>query len=205
MKKEKGGFIILSLSATLILAACSITNEETQSADSKDPIERNLNKIENKTDSERNLNVVDDQEGKGLENYALEITLDDAVIVFFEHFSNDKINLSSIELKRNEESYFYKIKGWYEDNNYEAKIHAKTSELTDDKKEKTENLQAKEALAIELAINPLKAMEVALKENDDEAYVKSWELMVQNSQMIYSIAIENGQNQLIDALEGEVL
>lgn len=187
----------ITLSAALLLAACTSPTVEPsldEEIETEMPAEKETN--EQKTEGRQA------QAGQGLEHLALEVTLDDALDIFFTSFASEEINIESIELDKDEGRYVYSINGWDANYDYELKVDAETSEVTEQEKEKDDDQD--DIIDIESVISPLEAMEAAL-EASGSGYVEEWELEVENSRTIYDIEIADGNDQKVDALTGEIL
>ena len=188
---------MFSLSAVFLLAACSIATDESM-------VNGEAN-IEPDSVLEKEEEVREGRQaaaGQGLERLALEITLDDALDVFFARFNEKDIQIKSIELKEVDSRYVYQIDGWDEKYAYEIKVDAETSEQTDQIKE--EEKAPGDILDIESVISPLEAMKIAL-DASGSGYVEEWTLEVKNKQSFYSIDISDGKDQKVDALTGEII
>lgn len=189
----------LTLSGALLLAACSSPAKEPiidEQAETEIPAEKELETDEQNTKGRKA------QEGQGLEHLALEVTLDDALDVFFDTFGSEEINIESVELEKENGRYEYEIEGWDANYDYELILDAETSEIVEQEKE--EDNDQDDIIDIESVISPLEAMEAAL-EASGSGYVEEWELEVENNRTIYDIDISGGDDQKVDALTGEVL
>lgn len=189
----------LTLSGALLLAACSSPAEEPiidERAETEMPAETKIETDEQNTEGRQV------QAGQGLEHLALEVTLDDAIDVFFDTFGSEEINIESVELEKENGRYEYEIEGWDANYDYELTLDAETSEIVEQEKEKDDDQD--DIIDIESVISPLEAMEAAL-EASGSGYVEEWELEVENSRTIYDIEIADGNDQKVDALTGEVL
>lgn len=206
MKKEKMtmkkmSIFTMALSTTLTLAACSSPDEEEIPVDTEPETEET---IDNESEEETNKELTTETENKkGLSTASLELTLDDAVNLFTNYFESQEMNIESIELKEKKNQYIYQLEGWDGQYEYELEFDAENSEILEEEKEKSDDEE--EILNLKSAISPLEAMEVALELSKENAYVTEWELEFEDDQMIYDIDVENGEDQKIDALTGEVL
>lgn len=192
---KKMSRLTLSLFTVFLLAACSNSVDEDEMANTE-------TKVEMPENNETNEEVVDHHDGKGLEEIILEITLDDVADLFYEHFGTEEINISSVELEREDGRYIYQVEGWDANYDYELAVNAETAEIVEEEKEEDED--AGDILEISSVISPQKAMEAAL-EASSSGYVEEWELEVESNRMIYDIDVEDGDDQKVDALTGEIL
>lgn len=199
---KKMSIFTIALSTTLTLAACSSPDEEETTVDTELETEETLdNENEEETTKDSTTEI---EEKKGLSTASLELTLDDAANLFTNHFDSQEMNIESIELKEKANQYIYELEGWDDQYEYELEFDAENSEILEEEKEKSDDDQ-EDILNLKSAISPLEAMEVALELTNENAYVTEWELEIEDGQMIYDIDVENGEDQKIDALTGEVL
>lgn len=97
---KKLSIFTVALSASLTLASCTNPDEEADSIDAEPKVEE---KIEKDSTNET-------EDGKGLSTISLELTLDDAVNLFSNHFDSPKINIESIQLKEKMADIFMNLK-----------------------------------------------------------------------------------------------
>ena len=202
---KKMNILTIALSATFLLGACSSDSSDEELIESEPKTEVEMeNESDNENEETEESNEIENQaDQKGLTNVSLEVTLDDAVNLFYDQFESQEINIESIELKEKNGRYIYELEGWDGQYEYELEFDAETSEILEEEKEKSNDKEG--ILDVESAVSPLVAMNAALELSDESAYVKEWELELEGDQMIYDIDIENGRDQKIDALTGEVL
>lgn len=187
----------LFMLAFFLLGACANPLEKDGVSEQEEVIEEpKVNREANQTDVRRPMS------GEGLEHLALEVTLDDALEVFFNHLDNKNVHLYSITLGAEKEQYLYEIKAWDDKASYQMEVDAINASIIDYEKKEASNQTAQ--LDIESAISPLEAMEVAL-ENSGSGYVKQWELKEVKGQMIYELTIAEGSNQKVNALTARPL
>lgn len=186
----------ITLSAALLLGACSSPAEEQMIIEEQEEVEQpTVDDAEEREEREAPA-------GKGLEHLALEVTLDDALDIFFDRFGSAEINIESIELDKDDGRYVYTIDGWDTTYDYELTIDAETSDVIEQEKE--EDQDQDDIIDIGAVISPLEAMEAAL-EASGSGYVEEWELEMDDNRTIYDIDISGGDDQKVDALTGEVL
>ncbi|MDN6161422.1 MAG: hypothetical protein L0I79_01500 [Atopostipes sp.] len=190
---KKLSIFTVALSASLTLASCTNPDEEADSIDAEPKVEE---KIEKDSTNET-------EDGKGLSTISLELTLDDAVNLFSNHFDSPKINIESIQLKEKNGRYIYELEGWDGQYEYELEFNAQNSEIIEEEKE--ESNDEEDVLDFKSAISPLEAMDAVLELRDENDYVTEWELEVEDEQMIYDIDLKSGEDQKVDALTGEIL
>ena len=196
MKTNKIYLGTITLSAALLFGACASSVEEPM-IEEQEEVEQPA--IE-ETKEEREARQA--PSGQGLEHLALEVTLDDALDIFFDRFGSVDINIQSIELDKDDGRYVYNIAGWDTGYDYKLTIDAETSDVIEQEKEEEDDQG--DIIDVGAVISPLEAMEAAL-EASGSGYVEEWELEVDNNRAIYDIDISNGDDQKVDALTGEVL
>lgn len=183
-------FGLLSLSAGALLAACD--GGETT-------VEINPDEEEmTDTDSEGNTS----DESAGIEDMAFSVTLDDSINDFYETFGSEDINISEIQFDQDDDQYAYEIDGWDGEFHFTLITTADIGQTLDQEQEV--DSEEEDILDLEDIVTPQEAMEAALEESGS-GYVEEWDLEVENDQTIYTIDIEDGDDQQIDALTGEVL
>lgn len=207
MNKVKGmKFGILSLSSFFVLAACTNDNTTTNDdtiADTAEEIIESSESIGTEVSSDATDMTSDSMvTGAGIENMEFMVSLDDAITTFRDTFAGDNINIDSVQFEMDDNRYVYSIDGWDDTNDYELKIDAETGDIL--AQEQEEDTDADDMLTVEGIVSPKEAMNAALAASG-EGYVKEWELEVENDQTIYDIDIEDGSDQKVDALSGDVL
>ncbi len=195
---RKMGIGTLTLSATLLLGACSGEADDDFDIDmdrqTEIPAETELDDVE---ESE-----ADAESKKGIENLVLGINLTEAVDLFYQTFNSKDINIDSIEFEQDNGRYIYEIEGWDGQYEYELEIDAESAEVIE--QEKKEDSDEGDTLELDSIISPAEAMQAALKASGS-GEVDEWELEFDNGRMIYEIDISDGEDQEIDALTGDVL
>lgn len=188
-----------ALALTLLLSACSGENANKAKEDAKDAASNAKAAI-----SEEVSSVKDDAKEKiddattGIEEKEFKVSLDDAVNKFKEAFKVDGIEVSSIEFDEDNGKYAYDIKGFKDNEEFEAKIDAESGEVISKEKDKEDD--TKDAMAIDFTKvkAPKEAMEKALENN--KGYVKSYELDFNDQgKLVYEIDVENGDDVELDA------
>lgn len=207
MNKVKGMKLgILSLSSFFVLAACTNDNTTTDDdtiADTAEEILESSESMGTEVSSDTTDMTSDSMAtGAGIENMGFMVSLDDAITTFRDTFTGDNINIDSIQFEMDDNRYVYSIDGWDDANDYELDIDAETGDILSQEQE--EDTDADDMLAVEGIVSPKEAMDAALAASG-EGYVKEWELEVENDQTIYDIDIEDGSDQKVDALTGDVL
>lgn len=208
----------LALSAGLLLVGCNGEDEttdpnpieeETMETDDTEPIEEQPAEEtdDDMDDSEvtDDTNINDDvnqMETPGIEGIELPVTLNSSIDIFYETLGSEDINIESIEFDEEDGRYVYSFDGWDGEYEYELEIDAESSEIIDQEQE--EDSDTEDSIDLEELITPLEAMDAAL-EASGSGYVEEWELEVEDGQTIYDIDIEDGEDQKIDALTGDVL
>lgn len=217
---------VLSLSATLLLAACDDADdtldttpveEETTETDNGDTAdnqtEDDVDEVEETAEEEADTeddtveeDATDEDssitDSRGLENMSFAVSLDDAIDLFYETFGSEDINIEEIQFERDDNRFVYEFEGWDESNEYELDIDAETGDII--KQEQDDNDDTEDILDLEGIISPQEAMDIAL-EAAGSGYVEEWKLEVEDGRTIYEIDIEEGDDQEVDAQTGDVL
>ena len=186
------------VSATaLVLGACGnqeaktteeVKTEETETTDNNDVVKE----VSNDTETAAKDPIP-----------ATEKTLEEAIDAFYTHYGDDAIELTGADLDEEDGKYIYSVKGYKDGEEFEAEFDANSLDLI---KEERETEDDTNILAIEKdnIIIAKEAMEKAL-EGQEGAWVKEYELEVENGKAIYDIDIEDGKDIKIDAATGEIL
>ena len=189
--------LALVLATALVLGACG--NEAAKPNEEGKPAE---------TETTDNNNVVkevsNDTETAAKDQIpATEKTLEEAIDAFYTHYGDDAIELTGADLDEEDGKYIYSVKGYKDGEEFEAEFDANSLDLI---KEERETEDDTNILAIEKdnIIIAKEAMEKAL-EGQEGAWVKEYELEVENGKAIYDIDIEDGKDIKIDAATGEIL
>ena len=189
--------LALVLATALVLGACG--NEAAKPNEEGKPAE---------TETTDNNDVVkevsNDTETAAKDQIpATEKTLEEAIDAFYTHYGDDAIELTGADLDEEDGKYIYSVKGYKDGEEFEAEFDANSLDLI---KEERETEDDTNILAIEKdnIIIAKEAMEKAL-EGQEGAWVKEYELEVENGKAIYDIDIEDGKDIKIDAATGEIL
>lgn len=208
---------LFSLSAGFLLAACD-TNDtgsvENDTAPIEEPIDEDTSGESTDTpaddgatdDSGTNDTATDaptDNQGPGLENMAFEVTLDDAISTFYETFGSEDINIEEIQLNRDDGRFLYEFEGWDEQSDYELDIDAETGDIVKQEQDEDNDTDG-DILELDGLVSPEEAMVTAL-EASGSGYVEEWDLEVEQGTTVYSIDIDDGEDQKVDALTGELV
>lgn len=220
---------LLSLSAGLMLAACGSDEtqtdpnpieDDTTEMDDTEPVEEQPADLDEETDDAENMDGTDDStmddtndageadeptnamDTPGIEGLELPVTLNSSIDIFYETFGSEEINIDSIQFEADDGRYVYSFEGWDDNYDYDLDVDAETSEIIE--QEQDDDSDAEDILELEGIITPQAAMEAAL-EASGSGYVEEWELEVENGQTIYDIDIQDGDNQKIDAMTGDIL
>ena len=193
----KNKSLLLALATAVVLGACGnqeaktteeVKTEETQVAESNDAVK------EVATDD--NANAKDPIP-------ATDKTLEEAIDAFYDHFGDDAIELTGADLDHDDGKYVYSVKGYKDGEEFEAEFDANSLDLIKEERD-TEDDNKVLAIDRENIITAKEAMEKAL-EGQEGAWVKEFELEVENDKAIYDIDIEDGKDIKVDASTGEIL
>ncbi len=133
--------------------------------------------------------------------------LDDALKIFHDHnfgeANMDSINIDKIKVEFTNELFILNIEGFKDGKIYKLKIDD-NAQILDEKIEKDTN-NKKLVLDFKNIISGVDAMEKALEDQAKGAWVKGYELKIENSKAIYDINIAEGKDVKIDAASGEII
>lgn len=193
----KNKSLLLALATAVVLGACgnqeAKTTEEVKTED-KQVVESNDAVKEVETN-----NTADAKDPIP----ATEKTLEEAIDAFYDHFADEAIELTGAEFDEEDGKYVYSVTGYKDGEEFEAEFDANSLDLIKEEKD-TEDDANVLAIEKENIITAKEAMEKAL-EGQDGAWVKEYDLEVENGKAIYDIDIEDGKDVKIDAATGEIL
>lgn len=133
--------------------------------------------------------------------------LDDALKTFHNHnfgqANMDSINIDKIKVEFTNELFILKIEGFKNGKIYKLKMDD-NAQILEEKIEK-DTTNKKLALDFKNIISGVDAMEKALEKQSKGAWVKGYELKIENRKAIYYINIAEGRDVKIDATTGEFL
>lgn len=212
---------VLSLSASLLLAACD-DNDTQDTTPVEDDTEQTGDTVagddtaadntgEDDTDDTAADNTSDDEtdgaaddatDSQGIQGMTFSVSLDDAIDQFYETFGSEDINISEIQFNHDDGRYLYEFEGWDGQYEYELDIDAETGEIVQQEQDYDDD--SGDILDLEGIISPEEAMEAAL-DASGSGYVEEWDLEVEDGRTIYDIDVEGGSDQQVDAQTGDVL
>lgn len=196
---------VSALVLALLLSACSGENANKAKEDAKDAASNAKAAV-----SEEVASVKDKAEEKiddatrGIEEKEFKVSLDDAVNKFKEAFEVDGIEVSSIEFDEDNGKYAYDIKGFKDNEEFEAKIDAESGEVISKEKDKEDD--TKDAMAIDFTKvkAPKEAMKKAMENN--KGFVKSYELDFNDQgKLVYEIDVVGGDDVELDAETSDII
>lgn len=133
--------------------------------------------------------------------------LDDALKTFHNHnfgqANMDSINIDKIKVEFTNELFILKIEGFKNGKIYKLKMDD-NAQILEEKIEK-DTTNKKLALDFKNIISGVDAMEKALEKQSKGAWVKGYELKIENRKAVYYINIAEGRDVKIDATTGEFL
>lgn len=179
------------LAIVSLLTGCNNTNKENS--------ETGIRQVENKDTKNSKIKK------KPVPDFAK--SLDDALKIFHNHnfgeADSDSINIDKIKMEFNNELFILKIEGFKNDKIYKLKIDDNAQIL----EEKIEKDTTNKTLALDFKniISGVDAMEKALEDQAKGAWVKGYELKIENDKAIYDINIAEGKDVKIDAASGEII
>lgn len=133
--------------------------------------------------------------------------LDDALKIFHNHnfgeANMDSINIDKIKMEFTNELFILKIEGFKNGKIYKLKIDD-NAQILEEKIEK-DTTNKKLALDFKNIISGVDAMEKALEKQSKGAWVKGYELKIENERAVYYINIAEGRDVKIDATSGKII
>lgn len=133
--------------------------------------------------------------------------LDDAIKIFHNHnfgeANMDSINIDKIKVEFTNELFILNIEGFKDGKIYKLKINDNAQILEEKIKKDTTN--KKLALDFKNIISGVDAMEKALEKQSKGAWVKGYELKIEDKKAVYYINIAEGKDIKIDGISGEII
>ena len=134
-------------------------------------------------------------------------SLNDALKIFHNHnfgeANMDSINIDKIKVEFTNELFILNIEGFKDGKIYKLKIDD-DAQILDEKIEK-DTTNKKLALDFKNIISGVDAMEKALEDQAKGAWVKGYELKIEDRKSVYYINIAEGRDVKIDAASGEII
>ena len=134
-------------------------------------------------------------------------SLDDALKIFHNHnfgeANMDSINIDKIKVEFTNELFILNIEGFKDGKIYKLKIDD-NAQILEEKIEK-DTTNKKLALDFKNIISGVDAMEKALENQSKGAWVKGYELKIENRKAVYYINIAEGKDVKIDTTTGEII
>lgn len=185
--------ISISLLVIVFLLACCNNNQDDKKS------ETGIKQVENK-----DINI---SESKKKPIPKIARNLYDALKIFHDHnfgeANMDSINIDKIKMEFTNELFILKIEGFKNGKIYRLKIDD-NAQILEEKIEKDKN-EKKLALDFDKLYPPTKAMEKALENQAKGAWVRGYELKIENNKAVYYINIAEGKDMKIDGITGEII
>ena len=196
----KNKSLLLALAAAVVLGACG--NQEAKTTEEVKTEESQTIESNDSNDAVKEV-ATDDSSNAKDPIPAVEKTLEEAIDAFYAHYGDETIELTSAEYDEDDGKYVYNVTGYKDGEEFEAEFDANSLDLIKEEKDTEDD---KKVLAIDRTniITAKEAMEKAL-EGQEGAWVKEYELDIENDKAIYEIDIEDGKDVKIDATTGEIL
>lgn len=196
----KNKSLLLALAAAVVLGACG--NQEAKTTEEVKTEESQTIESNDSNDAVKEV-ATDDESGAKDPIPATEKTLEEAIDAFYAHFGDDAIELTSAEYDEDDGKYVYNVTGYKDGEEFEAEFDANSLDLIKEEKDTEDD---KKVLAIDRTniITAKEAMEKAL-EGQEGAWVKEYELEIDDGKAVYDIDIEDGTDLKIDATSGEII
>lgn len=197
LKNLKYGASALALA--LVLSACSGENAKNAKEDAKGAasntkaaVSEEVNSTKDKAEKKK------DEMTTGIEDKEFKISLDDAVKKFKDEFKVEGIEISSVELDKDNEKYAYDIKGFNGNDEYEAKVDAESGEILSKEQDSEDDSDDQKAIDFAKVKDAKEAIDKALENN--KGFVKSYELDVNDEgKTVYEIDVVGGDDVELDA------
>lgn len=133
--------------------------------------------------------------------------LDDALKIFhdqnFGEADMDSINIDKIKVEFTNELFILKIEGFKKGKTYRLTIDD-NGNIIEEKIEEDKN-EKKLALDFDKLYPPTKAMEKALENQAKGAWVKGYEIKIEEGKVIYDIDLAEGKDIKINGATGEII
>lgn len=204
LKNLKYGASALALA--LLLSACSGENANKAKEDAKDAVSNakaavseEVSSVKDKAEEKKDqAKEKIDEATTGIEEKEFKVSLDDAVNKFKEAFKVDGIEVSSLEFDEDNGKYAYDIKGFKDNEEFEAKIDAESGEVLSKEQDKDDDKEDDKAIDFTKVKAPKEAIAKALENN--KGFVKSYELDFNDQgKLVYEIDVVNGDDVELDA------
>lgn len=183
--------LIAFLAIVSLLTGCNNTNKENT--------ETGIRQVENKDTKISKIKK------ESIPDFAK--SLDDALKIFHNHnfgeANMDSINIDKIKMEFTNELFILNIEGFKNGKIYKLKIDD-NAKILEEKIEKSPNNKTL-ALDFKNIISGVDAMEKALENQAKGAWVRGYELKIENGKAIYDINIAEGRDIKIDAATGEII
>lgn len=197
LKNLKYGASALALA--LVLSACSGENAKNAKEDAKGAasntkaaVSEEVNSTKDKAEKKK------DEMTTGIEDKEFKISLDDAVKKFKDEFKVEGMEISSVELDKDNEKYAYDITGFNGNDEYEAKVDAESGEILSKEQDSEDDSDDQKAIDFAKVKDAKEAIDKALENN--KGFVKSYELDVNDEgKTVYEIDVVGGDDVELDA------
>lgn len=197
LKNLKYGASALALA--LVLSACSGENAKNAKEDAKGAasntkaaVSEEVNSTKDKAEKKK------DEMTTGIEDKEFKISLDDAVKKFKDEFKVEGMEISSVELDKDNEKYAYDITGFNGNDEYEAKVDAESGEILSKEQDSEDDSNDEKAIDFAKVKDAKEAIDKALENN--KGFVKSYELDVNDEgKTVYEIDVVGGDDVELDA------
>lgn len=197
LKNLKYGASALALA--LVLSACSGENAKNAKEDAKGAasntkaaVSEEINSTKDKAEKKK------DEMTTGIEDKEFKISLDDAVKKFKDEFKVEGMEISSVELDKDNEKYVYDITGFNGNDEYEAKVDAESGEILSKEQDSEDDSNDQKTIDFAKVKDAKEAIDKALENN--KGFVKSYELDVNDEgKTVYEIDVVGGDDVELDA------
>lgn len=194
----------LILLASLLLGACGNKTPKPAEETKQEEIQVDETKTgikEVKDDSKK----PNEEEREKVPEFATNV--DEALKIFHDHNfgdgSFDAINIDKLKVKILDKDIIYSIEGFKDGKEYKLKINNKGEILEEEVEEDDDN--KKLAIDFTKIISGVDAMDKAIEGQGEKAWVKGYEIEIEDGKAVYDIDVENGQDVKIDATSGEII
>lgn len=194
----KNKTIIALMGSALLLGACQSPSDDQSPDDTTQQTE---------SESSTNEETSSTNDSKGIQDTDFDVSLKDATEIFEDEYG--EMDIYAVELTTENGVYQYEIKGYKEGTEKKVHIDAESGEVLDSKEKDDDGDHLK--IDFDKLISTKDAMNNALQELEDGAYISSWELGEEDGKMVYEIEYDFEDSDKddgdinIDAYSGDVL
>ena len=208
MKNRKLKLSALLVAILVFLVGCSTNQNETVGeSQTETTLETTLETAGETTlesTSETTNETTGETQSNTSSNQAGEITVEEALEIFYTTFSDNTINVTGIDYDKERGEYEYQIDGWKDNTEYELTVKAKNGEITEQRTEQDNDIDMDEAIDLQAVITPQEAIDQA-KTHSNGTTVEGWDLQSDYNRISYDIEFRDGPDVELDATDGSLI